>query len=411
MTTQTSDPVTLPDVFIGRQPIYDRQLRVMGYELLYRANHVDRAEINNADFATSQVVLNAFAEMGLDRIVGNKKAFINLTRNFFLEKYPIPFLPDQVILEIPENIQVDDDLAQAIRAFKQRGFQIALDDVSLVSNVLPLLKLADIVKLDILAIDRQRLPGIITALRKSNLLLLAEKVETRDEFNLCNELGFDYFQGYFLCRPETIQSKKLPTSRMVILQLINKIQNPYVDFKALEEILAQDVILSYKLLRLVNSSYYSPSVRIDSIQQAVSYIGLEQLRGWLVLFLLSKTGDKPRELTILSLIRARMCEMIARQTRQGRPETHFLIGLFSMLDALMDMSMDQILASVALSDEAVAALVEHKGPMGAALSCAIAYERGDWNNVQFQNLEISALRDIYLETLVWVSKMASALEI
>jgi len=197
----------------------------------------------------------------------------------------------------------------------------------------------------------------------------------------------------------------------VILQLINKIQNPYVDFKALEEILAQDVILSYKLLRLVNSSYYSPSVRIDSIQQAVSYIGLEQLRGWLVLFLLSKTGDKPRELTILSLIRARMCEMIARQTRQGRPETHFLIGLFSMLDALMDMSMDQILASVALSDEAVAALLEHKGPMGAALSCTIAYERGDWNNVQFQDLEISALRDIYLETLVWVSKMASALEI
>jgi len=117
------ESVTLPDVFIGRQPIYDRQLRVMGYELLYRANSVDRAEINNADFATSQVVLNAFAEMGLDRIVGNKKAFINLTRNFFLEKYPIPFLPDQVILEIPENIEVDENLTQAIKAFKQRGFQ------------------------------------------------------------------------------------------------------------------------------------------------------------------------------------------------------------------------------------------------------------------------------------------------
>jgi EAL and modified HD-GYP domain-containing signal transduction protein len=271
--------------------------------------------------------------------------------------------------------------------------------------------LADIVKLNMLSVDRQRLPGIITALRKSNILLLAEKVETRDEFNVCSQLGFDYFQGYFLCRPETIQTKKLPTSRMVILQLINKIQNPYVDFKALEEILAQDVILSYKLLRLVNSTYYSPSMRIDSIQQAVSYIGLEQLRGWLVLFLLSKTGDKPRELTILSLVRARMCEMIARQTRQNRPETYFMIGLFSMLDAVMDMSMEQILASVSLSDEAVAALVDHAGPMGLALSCAIAYERGDWGNVLFQDLEISALRDIYLETLVWVSKMASALEI
>jgi c-di-GMP phosphodiesterase len=270
MTNTTQDPVALPDIFIGRQPIYDRQLRVIGYELLYRSNGADRAEINNADFATSQVVLNAFAEMGLDRIVGNKKAFINLTKNFFLEKYPIPFLPDQVVLEIPENTQVDEELTQAIKTFKQRGFQIALDDVSLVSSVLPLLKLADIVKMNLIEIDRQRLPGIVTALRKSNILLLAEKVETRDEFNLCNQLGFDYFQGYFLCRPETIQSKKLPTSRMVILQLINKIQNPYVDFKALEEILAQDVILSYKLLRLVNSSYYSPTVRIDSIQQAVS---------------------------------------------------------------------------------------------------------------------------------------------
>jgi EAL and modified HD-GYP domain-containing signal transduction protein len=398
-------------LFACRQPIFDRRLNVIGYELLYRSYAADQAQFTDGDRATTQVILNAFAEFGLEAMVGNRKAFINLTRNFILDRYPIPFPAQHMVLEVLEGITIDDTLLRFLYTLSQRGFQIALDDVASPTSLKPLLNLADIIKVDLLATDRSRLTENVRFLRQYRAKLLAEKVETQRDLDLCKRLGFDYFQGYFLCRPNIIRGRAILPARLVILRLVSKLLDPEIDYGKLEEIIAQDVTLSYKLLRLVNSASFGIPMKINSIRQAMAFLGIDQLRGWLTLFLMSDTADKPRELTILALTRAKMCELLARACRMADSETYFLVGLFSVLDALMDLPIEQVLSTLRLSDAICAALMEGYGPMGSALGCTLNYERAAWDQVGFLNLDPGRIRDIYLETLGWVAGIEKTLEL
>ena len=227
------------DVFVGRQPIYDRRLNVIGYELLFRSHDADRAEFADGDRATSQVILNTFMEIGLERLVGNGLAFINLTRSFILEKHPIPLLNDRVVLEVLEDITVDEELVSALQLLSGRGYKIALDDVVNPRDLGPLLDIADIVKLDLADIERARLGEYADILRQHNVKLLAEKVETPDVFSICRGHGFDYFQGYFLCRPNVVSGRRMPGIRLSILRLLARLHAPDIDFRELEEISKQ----------------------------------------------------------------------------------------------------------------------------------------------------------------------------
>ena len=400
----------MPEIFVGRQPIYNRQLKVVGYELLFRSCETEPQGIADGDGATSQVMLNTFTEIGLERLVGNGLAFINLTRSFILEKYPLPLSQHRVVLEVLENITVDQELIAALRLLSARGYQIALDDVVDPHDVAPLLDIADFVKLDLVAVERGRLEEHVATLRQHNVKLLAEKVETQDEFELCRDLGFDYFQGYFLCRPNVVRGQRMPATRLAIMRLLANLQVPDIEFGRLEEIVRQDVSLSYKLLRLINSAFYARPTEIKSIRQALTLLGIRQVQAWLSLLALSKIDDKPHELMTTATVRAKMSELLALALKEQNAETDFIVGLFSLLDALLDRPLEEVLASLPLTEEVTRALLQHEGRLGAVLHTVIAYERGEWEAACCSGLEPEAIRGAYLESLDWASEVNSLLE-
>ncbi len=399
----------MSDLFIGRQPIFDRKLKVIGYELLYRNCQVNNAAIKNEDSATSRVILNTFIEFGLSRLVGTQSAFINLTRNFFTSKIPIPVPPHQLVFEVLENITIDDKFIQAIRELHHKGYRIALDDVVIPAAIIPLLQYSDILKIDIRQISPDQLAERVHQLRKYPVKLLAEKVETPDEYDFCRKLGFDYFQGYFLCKPKIIEGREIPPNRLTILRMVATLQNPEVDFKHLEEIISQDVSLGYKLLRLANSAFYGVPTRVKSIRQAMTLIGLKQLRSWLTLFLMTEIDNKPSELSVIAMVRAKMCELISQAIQKPAPETYFLVGLFSVLDAFFDLPMPDILATLPLSTEINQALIEHTGDFGVILHLTLEYEKSNWDEIEKTGIPSSIFRDSYIQAVDWATLLTTSL--
>ena len=410
----------MAEYFVGRQPIFDRKNNVFAYELLYRSvGQSNKATIVDGDQATSQVIINTFSEKGLDNIVGpNNKAFINATRNILLgnflkttpsasqkitEKYTNPLPPSRVVLEVLENIKIDTPIIEAIQGLVQAGYCIALDDVISVKQISPLLGFAQIIKIDLMGIDQKQLPNMVATFKQYDIQLLAEKVETQQEFKNCLDLGFDYFQGYYFSKPDIIKGRRLDASQIVALRSLSKLQDPKASFPELEEVIAQDVVLGYKLLKLVNSGYYSLSTQVKSIRQAISFIGINQLRAWITLLLMAGVDNKPHELTTVALQRAKMCEMFASAKKREQVETYFLMGLLSVLDALMDMSMEQVVANIPLSPEVAEGLLTRKGSYGDILHTVIAYEQGKWETVLKLNLNSETIRSIYLDSIHWAS--------
>ncbi len=396
----------MTDLLVGRQPIFNRNKEVIGYELLYRGLQTDKsAKVIDGDFATTQVLLNTFSEIGLDNIVGQGFAFINFTRNFLVGKYPISLPPERVVVEVLEDVALDAPLIESLQRFNELGFQIALDDVVSAKRLLPLknLGLASVVKIDLMGVKRNLLPDIVHTLKQTGVLLLAEKVETLQEYDLCFRLGFDFFQGYYLCKPNVVVGKKMESSRLIVMRLLAQVTDPKADFQELEKLISQDVGLSYKLLKLVNSGYYSLSTTVNSIRQAISLIGLSQLRGWMMLILMSTVDDKPHELTTIALQRAKMCEMLGKAFGETQAESYFLAGLFSVLDAIMDIPMSQVIASIPLTPEVISALIKHEGRIGLALKTVLALEQGDWENADKTGLPPERLRSMYFESIKWAT--------
>jgi c-di-GMP phosphodiesterase len=403
----------MADLFVGRQPIFNRRLEVMGYELLYRSMQADRANVTDGDQATAEVLTHTFSQLGLDTLVdGQKKVFINATRSFLVGRYPLPFPPTNVVLEVPEDIQVDQVLIQALRALAKQGFQIALDDVISMEQIAHLWSLADIVKIDLMGTSRAQMLDIVARLRPHHqrLKLLAEKVETQEELQICRQAGFDYFQGYFLCKPSVIKGRGLDSVRLILIQSLAQIQDPKADFHSLGNLVAQDVTLSYKVLRLVNSAYYALPQTITTIDQAVGLIGMNQLRGWLTLLLLTSIEGKPHELTTIAVARAKMCELLAVSLRQGQTEPFFLVGLFSVLDAMLDLPMPDALLNLPLSEAVKLALLEHTGLMGNVLDTALAYERGRWDDLTRIVLSPEIIQQDYLEAIRWTTEVTRSLD-
>ncbi|MEI7990336.1 MAG: HDOD domain-containing protein, partial [Chloroflexota bacterium] len=236
-----------------------------------------------------------------------------------------------------------------------------------------------------------------------------EKVETIEELEYCQKLGFDFFQGYYLCKPNIVQGKRMDTSRLVVVNAIARIQDPEANFKKLEELIAQDSTLTYKLIRLVNSAYYSTANEVKSIGQAISLIGTDNLRGWLMLVLMASIDNKPHELTMIGLLRARFCEMLARAKGVKVTDQYFMIGLLSIMDALLDMPIDQVVIGLNLSDDIVEALLNRKGLPGSILSLVIAYEQGDMEKMMMLGLRPEAISDSYIKSLKWASTLGDSL--
>jgi len=395
----------MPDIYVGRQPIYNKNLSVFGYELLFRSGIKNTAAVDpfSADGATSTTIINTFLEIGLERLVGNKYAFINLTEQFLLEEGSLPISPKQVILEVLEDIPVTPELISAIERLSQKGFIIALDDYIYNPSHKPLMKMVDIIKIDIMQLSQVEIIQHVKILKEFDIKLLAEKIETIDEYEFCRKLGFDYYQGYFLSKPRIIRSKALPTNKVAVLNLLAVLQNPNSDIDELEEAISFDVSISYKILKLINSSFFSFSREVDSVKQAIVILGRNQLSSWASMIALSKMDDRPSEMIHLAMIRGKMCEMLAEKSGLKTLESFFTVGLFSALDILMERDIETIIDPLPLSDEVENALLKHEGVLGEALKCTLAYEVADFENISFQDLTEDDFFVANVEAVSWAN--------
>lgn len=391
-------------VFVGRQPIYNQQLDVVAYELLFRDGNQNSANFVDGDYATSKVLINSLVEIGLENLVGNRLAFVNFTRGFLTGEFPLPFDKDQLVMEVLEDIQPDETVVNSLQKLVNDGYRIALDDYVFDEKLLSLVELADFIKVDFSLLNQSSIRHKIEELRDYPLKLLAEKIETYDEFEFAKELGFDLFQGYFLSRPQIIEEQTIPNNRLAILNLIGKLQNPNIGMEEIEELVAQDVSLSYKLLRYINSSAIGLRRKVSSIRQAVVLLGIHQLRTMITLIMLTGMDDKPLALIETAMLRAKMCEELALGLGREDQDTFFTVGLFSALDALMDCSMATILDRLPLSDDINGALLNYEGAMGAALSCTIAYERNEWDNVTCLYLDPTQMQQAFLNATAWLGE-------
>lgn len=392
--------------FVGRQPLFDRRLDVVGYEILFRGGAVpNRAVISDENQATSSVILNTFTDIDLEEILGGKRALINLTRDLILEGVPTLLPPERVIVEVIETSTVDDRLVAALHRLRSQGYTVALDDWVSFSKLRPLLPLADIVKIDIQEFDTKRLVAEVGWLKTFGVQLVAEKVETYAELRRCRELDFDFFQGFFLSRPQVLKRTAVPPNQIDTLELITQMQDPDVAIEDLAAIIRRDVALSYKLLRIVNSAYYSLPRHVESIKDAIVLLGTRQIGSWVSLINLAQIARKPKELTITALVRARMCELVATLSGRGDGDAFYTAGLFSVLDALLDVPLEAALEALPLSVEVHDAVASREGIMGRTLAGVIAYEQGDWDNATCPGVDSAELAAIFRDAVVSSDEM------
>ncbi|WJW75761.1 HDOD domain-containing protein [Thiohalobacter sp. IOR34] len=399
----------MQDIFIGRQPIFDRDLRVYAYELLFRNSDTNAAGFTDGDQATSRVISNSFIEIGLDKIVGRHRAFLNLTRGFLINDWPLPFPKDKVVLEILEDIEPDEEVIRAVGSLRAQGFSLALDDFIYHASLKPLIEHAEIIKIDIKPLSEQALIEHVRELRNYPVRLLAEKIETQDEFRFCRELGFEYFQGYFLSRPKVISAREIPPNGLATVQLLGRLQDPQASAEELERLISQDVGLSYKLLRYINSAFFSLPKAVESIRQAVVYLGNRAIKTWATLLVFSGIEDKPHELMTTAMLRAKMCELLAEASGEARSDAFFTVGLFSALEPLLEAPLPKVLDSLPLSDEIRNALLAFEGPYGEALRCTLAYETAEWERVHFNDLSGSQITEIYMQAAQWADEATQML--
>lgn len=395
----------MPEIFIARQPIYNRTQHLFGYELLYRSDGDNEAKVTDGDAATSQTLLNTFTEIGLNNLVGGRNAFINLSRGFLTGRYPLPIPNDRVVIEVLENVDIDSELIAGVARLSAQGYTIALDDFVYRDEAVPLLKLAQIVKLDVQALSEDDLRHHVATLRQyEHIKLLAEKVEVIEEYEVCRELGFHYFQGYFFSRPRIIKRRRVPSSQVSMIQLLAELQSPDVTVPKLEILISRDVGLSYKLLRYINSAFFGLPKPIESIQRAVVFLGTNVIKRWATLLVLSRVEDKPAELMVTAVVRAKMSEILAKAMGYEAEEVCFTVGLLSVLDALLDMEMEKVLAMLTMSDEVNGALLRRSGVPGKILDMVLHYEFNEWDEVRHSDVAPEVMLDAYLQSIAWATE-------
>ncbi|MEA2428214.1 MAG: hypothetical protein QOF37_1842, partial [Thermoleophilaceae bacterium] len=351
----------MPDVYVARQPIFDGQLELWGYELLFRRANENTAVVGDHDAATSTVVINAFTEIGLENLVGDHAAWLNVSRDFVVSKLPLTLPPKRIVLELLEDQSVDDELLDALTQLRALGYTIALDDFTWDEEHAPLIEHVGIVKIDVLARSEAQIADDVERLRRPGVMLLAEKVETREQYRRALDLGFDLAQGYFFCQPEIVSARGIAPNRLAIVQLVGALQDPQINLGTVEHLISRDVALSYRLLRYINSAFFGLRREVASVGRAVALLGLENIKRWATLTAFAGVDEKPRELITTALVRARFCESAGAHFGEHNTEQLFTLGLFSVVDALMDAPMPEVLRSIPFPEEMTHALVAGHG--------------------------------------------------
>ncbi|MCL2125307.1 MAG: HDOD domain-containing protein [Oscillospiraceae bacterium] len=402
------------DAYIARQPILNKEKKIFAYELLFRSSAADKTFMDtDADQATSRVIMESFFNKGVDSITGGKPAFINFTSRLLLENTATLFPKDQLIIEILETVEPTPEIIVACRSLQKKGYKLALDDFVYSPELDPLVKMSKIIKFDFLSNTPREIACMMKSMDLKGKWLLAEKIETIEMFNLAVAMGFTLFQGYFFSKPVTLSTKVLSPLKMSYISLMREVSiGEEMNFQRVARAIRDDVALSYKLLKLVNSAYYGLRTEVTDITRAVAIIGTIELRKWVFMIaLMGLDSDKPDEIIKMSMIRGRFLENLNTKCRRiESDENAFHIGLFSMLDVLMDVTMDNALEGILLSDEVRMALIHQRGSAYDLLDLVISLERSNWDRVDelaaAMNIDAELISELYLDSIKWCNSLA-----
>lgn len=399
-----------PTRFIARQPIFDRQERVYGYELLFRSGLENRYTAEDGDAAACDVTDN-FLNAGAQTLTAGRKAFLNCTRQFLVNEYATLLPREQAVIEILETIEPDAEVLAACRKLKNLGYVIALDDFVYAERFQPFVELADIIKIDFQLSGPDQRKQAVARFAPFGIRLLAEKVETRAEFAEADSSGYAYFQGYFFCEPQIIPSPHVPAFKVNYLRILQAVQKPELDRTEVVRLIEREVSLCYKLLRFVNSSLFGFRTEVNSTAHALALLGDRQVRKWAsVAAVLGIADDKPDELVLTSLARGHCCERLAANPQSPLDEQGmFLLGILSLMEAMLGRPMPEILAEIALPEMVRGALLGTPNRPRAVLDLVKAYEAGNWSEVSAQaaclRQDESQLSAAYLEAVDWAHKV------
>lgn len=389
------------EIFIGRQPIFDSMLKVIGYELLFRSANVDGYDGADGDKATSQVINSALMEIGLDDLIGDVPAYINFTKELLINGTAELLPADRVVIEILETVTVDEELIAGVKKLVDAGYTIALDDFTYSEEWMPLIELAQIIKFDVMQHDISEIKEQIKKIEGNKVKLLAEKIESQAEYNQLKEEGFDYYQGYFFSKPDVLSQQNTTSTSISLLQLVSQIQKPNIETDDIERLISQDASLSYKLFRCVNSAAFGLKSKMNSIKQAIVYLGIQRLKNWVCLLAMSGNPGKSSELIHIGLVRAKMCELIASDCNLPEQDSFFVVGLFSILDAILDEPLTEVLKKMPLDESLNRALLDYEGDKGKALYCSLCCEQSETTEIEFPGISNARLYEIYREAIRW----------
>lgn len=390
-------------VLMARQPIFDRNQKVVAYELLYRCEDAQGHALFSNSSATSEVILNAYTSISDSGELKRVPAFINLTREILVKQQLPEVSKKHIVLEILEDIEPDEEVVAAVKKLHADGYRIAMDDFVYDPKFDGLLEIAQIVKIDVYELSLDEIRKQVQELRKHKVTLLAEKIETHEQLEACVDMGFKLFQGHFLSKPKVIKGKKIQGSQVALMQLIQELQNPKATPEALEELIIRDPALTYKLLRIVNSASTHLVRQVESVAEAIVLLGLEQVKKWATLIAMSSNQDKPEELTRSLLVRGRMCEQVAQEEKKPNHGSYFMAGMMSGLHAMLDLDRETMLEQVPLGEDIKNAVSLGEGDIGKVLRNVVNYENGDWDLLPM-DLDGDIYDKAYRASLEWAQE-------
>lgn len=392
-----------PECFLARQPIYDGNREIRAYELLYRHNGTDRvASFTSGDQASAKVVLRAFVEIGLSKVSPDQPVFINHTAALLAMDPIVP--PDRCVIEVLENVEINSETIACLERLKGLGYRIALDDFVYSEAQAPFLRLAHYVKLDLRGLSAGEFARHVEILKRFGVSIVAEKIESAEEFERSRALGCDLFQGYYLRKPEVLRGRRIPANQMSALALMAECMDPDQSVTAIAAILSRDASLVYGLLRLANSALYGSKVRIRGPVQAVSMLGVDRVFRWASLLVLSGYNDSPLGYLGIALQRARSCELIA-EVCGSKPQGAYMAGLLSTLDCILDAPLADVILPLPLEAEFKRSVLQHEGDLGAILDAALSYESGSFDPAAQNAFSIRTVQSAYWDAVAYSASM------
>jgi len=400
------------DPYVARQPIFDHKRGVYGYELLFRSGPENCYDASvDGDTATSSLMSDTVGVHGLEELTAGKKVFVNVTEKIIVSGLYTLFPPGQTVIELLETVEMTDEVCEACREVRRRGYLLALDDYVGDACFDCILDEIDILKVDFAETDPDQRKKLAQCLEGKQFTLLAEKVETQEEFQEAVDLGYSYMQGYFFCKPEMFKGAALPSFKLNCLQFLQQINQPDIDLDELEQIILRDVSLSYRLLKLLNSAALGVRNKVNSVKHAMVLLGDVQLRKWASLIALTNLGaDKPTELLITSLFRGRFCESLGRAAGMTGCELNlFLLGMFSVLDAMIDRPMDEAMDQLPLGADILDTLAGRPTPLTDVYELVLSFEMGKWDRIGCIGhdlaIEDQEVARLYQDAILWAQRV------